>query len=81
MPPDVSGFSTEEIRNVDYWIDHIDKDHTAQSISDESHDYAWEIAKMGEELPLHAVLASRIRDPNDQELERLRRRAQEKGLL
>src|SRR5262249_36624697 len=30
----------------------IDKEHTATSISEESHDYAWDIAKMGEELPL-----------------------------
>jgi hypothetical protein len=54
--PDLTTFKAEELQVVDYWIDHIDKDHTASSISEESHDYAWEIAKMGEELPLYAIV-------------------------
>jgi hypothetical protein len=80
-PPDLSPFSTEELQTVDYWIRNIDENHTAQSISDESHDYAWEIAKMGEELPLYAVLANRIREPSDRELDKLRTRAKELGLI
>lgn len=32
-----------------------------------SHDYGWEIAQMGEELPLRAFLASRIRSPRTAE--------------
>ena len=79
--PDVSIFTPDELRVVDYWIAHIDKSHTATSISEESHDYAWDIAKMGEELPLYAVLANRIREPNDEELGRLRQRAKELGLI
>jgi antitoxin SocA-like protein len=78
--PDVSIFSADEIKSVDYWIEHIDKEHTAKSISDQSHDYAWDIAKMGEELPLVAVLANRIREPDERELERLRKRARALGL-
>ena len=74
-------FTAEELKTVDYWIEHIDKDHTAQSISAVSHDYAWDIAKMGEELPLFAILANRIREPDEQELERLQRRAKELGLI
>lgn len=79
--PDVSMFTEDELRTVDYWIDHIDKDHTAQSISEQSHDYAWEIAKMKEELPLYAILANRIREPTDEELGKLRERAKELGLI
>jgi hypothetical protein len=79
--PDVSIFSADELKAVDYWIDHIDKDHTAGSISDRSHDYAWDIAKMGEELPLFAVLANRIREPEEGELGRLRQRAKDLGLV
>jgi Protein of unknown function (DUF4065) len=79
--PDLSMFSPDELQVVDYWIEYIDKEHTAGSISDESHDYAWEIAKMGEESPLFAVLADRIRDPNDRELEKFRQRAKELGLV
>lgn len=81
LSPDVSIFTKEELAVVDYWIDHIDKDHTAQSISDESHDYAWEIASMGEELPLYAVLANRIRDPSERELEKLQAKARAHGLM
>jgi Antitoxin SocA-like, Panacea domain len=80
-PPDTSIFSKEELGVVDYWIEHIDKRHTATSISEESHDYAWQIAPMGEVLPLYAVLANRIHDPNDEELGRLRKRAKELGLI
>lgn len=80
-PPDVNSFSKEELAAVDFWIDDIDKNHTAESISEESHDYAWNIAKMGEELPLYAILANRIRDPDERELDQLRQRAKALGLL
>jgi hypothetical protein len=80
-PPDVSIFSKDELETVNYWIEHIDRHHTAKSISDESHDYAWSIAELGEELPLHAILANRIREPNDEEAARLKRRAKELGLI
>jgi hypothetical protein len=79
--PDLSAFSADELKAVDYWIDHIDRDHTADSISAESHNYAWDIAKMGEELPLYAILANRIRDPGDEELEKLRTGAKSQGLM
>jgi Protein of unknown function (DUF4065) len=79
--PDVSMFTLDELKAVDYWIHHIDKDHTATSISDRSHDYAWDIAKMGEELPLIAVLANRIREPLELELDRFRKRAKILGLV
>jgi hypothetical protein len=72
--------SQEELATVDYWINYIDKSHTATSISDESHDYAWEIAKLGEEIPLFAVLTNRIRDPNEKELAWAKSRALEKRL-
>jgi hypothetical protein len=61
-------FSSEEIATVNWWINHIADEHTADSISDESHDYAWEIAKTGETLPLFSQLASRIREPQGAEL-------------
>lgn len=80
VAPDMSGFTEFEKDTVDYWIKHIDEDHTATSISDQSHDYGWEIATMGEELPLHAFLAERIRDLTPGELEKARARAKELGL-
>lgn len=79
--PDLSPFSPEQLRIVDYWIEHIDKEHTAASISDATHDYAWEIAENGEKLPLNAVFVNRIRDPDDEELEKFRQRAKSLGLM
>jgi hypothetical protein len=79
--PDMSAFTKDELQTIDYWIEHIDKDHTAGSISDASHDYAWDIARMGEELPFYAILANRIRDPSNQESERFQTIAKAQGAL
>ena len=73
-------FSTIELREVDYWIEHIDNDHTASSISEESHDFAWEIAEMDEKLPFYALLAERTRRPNAEELARAKQKAKDLGL-
>ncbi len=75
--PDKLSLSAKQREIVDYWIKHIADEHTAASISEESHDYAWEIAKIGEELPYHAIFANRIRDPEGEELEWVLQRAQE----
>lgn len=73
-PPSTARFAQSEIDALRHWTTYVDEDHTAQSISEESHDYAWEIANMGEVLPIQAFLASRWRDPTDEELESARKR-------
>lgn len=78
--PDLSGFTADELSTVDWWIKHIDEDHTAGSISEQSHDYAWDIARMGEELPYHAVFAERIRESNSEERKWVSKRVKELGL-
>lgn len=78
--PSMIQFSEDEIRNVDWWIDYVDG-KTAAEVSEESHDYGWEIAKMGEDLPFSAFLASRIKEePSDEAMEWGRRRARELGI-
>jgi hypothetical protein len=79
QPADISLFNADELGLIDWWIKHVAEDHTAASISEKSHDYAWKIAKMGEELPFHAFLASRIRPPRDDELEWARSAAEDVG--
>ncbi len=81
--PNVEGFTDEELQTVNYWVDHIDQDHTAGTISKETHDYAWEIAPDGAELPLYALKATRIGEyePTDEDIERLKARAKELDLL
>ena len=78
--PDRLALKDEQRAIVEYWIKHIDQDHTATSISEESHDTAWEIAKLGEEIPYHAIFANRVRDPEGKELEWAIARAKELGL-
>jgi hypothetical protein len=80
-PPHPNEFTADEKKEIDYWIRHIDEDHTATSISDLSHDYGWEIARMGERIPFYSVLAQRVREPNDEELEWAREKAKELGLI
>lgn len=80
-PPVMDGFTDEERSAVDYWTRHIDENHTATSISEESHDYGWEIAAMGEQLPFHACWAARTREPTRDEREHLQAKALELGLI
>lgn len=79
--PDTSFMTKEQRQDVDYWFRHIDEDHTAASISDESHNYAWEIAEMGEPLPFFALLSERVREPSDSELEEARKDARDLGII
>jgi hypothetical protein len=78
--PDRLSLDDRQREIVDYWIHHISFDHTATSISEDSHDLAWEIAKMGEEIPYYAIFATRIRDPVGEELEWAKSRARDLGL-
>lgn len=68
LEPPPSFLSERERQTVDHWISHIDEDHTAASISEQTHDYSWEIAELGEVIPLHSRFAVRVREPGDKEL-------------
>jgi hypothetical protein len=80
VPPESAWFTDNERKCIDHWSMLIADKHTAASISDESHDYAWQIAPMGETLPFYSVLAERIRDPDGDELIRMRKKAEALGL-
>ncbi|HYI39990.1 MAG TPA: Panacea domain-containing protein [Allosphingosinicella sp.] len=56
--PDISSLSAKEIALVDEIRSEICYGHTAESISELSHDQVWEAANIGEEIPLWATLAS-----------------------
>ena len=66
--PDMQPFASSEMAIVNWWIDHIATYETAASISEKSHDYTWQIAAMGEELPMTATFARRIREPTKDEM-------------
>jgi len=78
--PDMGDFEKEDLKQLDFWITEIDTEHTAASISDKTHDYGWELAEMGEEIPLYAILAERVRHPKGKELEWARQAAERLGL-
>jgi hypothetical protein len=80
VPPAADLFSSEEKQIIDYAIRYVTEEHTATSISDETHDYVWEIAKLGEEIPYHAIFATRAREPNDEELAWAKSEARRLGL-
>lgn len=82
LRPPPKGILTESEREaVDYWVKEICLKHTAKTISEETHGLAWETARMNEEMPIQSILIERIREPKEDELERARKKAQERGLL
>lgn len=58
--PDLGPFTAEEISLVDEAIDFVCLEHTAEEISERTHDDIWKLAEIGEEIPLHAMLASEL---------------------
>ena len=58
--PVISMFSAEQISIVDEALEHVSRDHSAVSISLETHDRVWKAAEIGEEIPYHAVFAANI---------------------
>jgi hypothetical protein len=67
--PDLSPFRAEEISLVDEVIDIICNSHTARSISDLTHDNVWKMAEIGEEIPLHAMLAAQRVEIDESDIE------------
>jgi hypothetical protein len=54
---DSSLFNAEEISLVDKEIEYVTEEHTAKSISEESHDEIWEMARIGEKIPSFTVFS------------------------
>ncbi|HEY5382513.1 MAG TPA: Panacea domain-containing protein [Acidobacteriaceae bacterium] len=53
--PSLAGFSVGQISLINKAIQGICRQHTADSISRLSHDEVWDVAEMGEEMPLYAA--------------------------
>jgi hypothetical protein len=66
--PDLSLFSAEEISLVDQSIEYVCRRHTARSISAETHDDIWNLAKIGEEIPYYTVFASRLGEVTEDDI-------------
>lgn len=66
--PDISNFDPNSIAIIDQMIDWICTEHTAQTISEETHDLLWESAEMGDVIPFGAALAFRSAEVTEDDL-------------
>ena len=78
-PADISVFTPEEISLVDDVVGKICEGHTAASISGLTHDDVWELAEIGEEIPLYAVLAGRAGEVDEETIEWAKQEAEQLG--
>ena len=62
--PEDCSYPENEKQLIDDMINDICKNHTAKSISQFSHDHIWEAARLGEEIPVYAVLAANSAPPS-----------------
>ncbi len=58
MEPDISGFTADEVARIDAAFEHVCLNHTAKSVSEETHGVIWQLAAMGEKMPYCTVFAS-----------------------
>lgn len=65
---DLTHFTADEIAMVDGMIDVICYGHSAKSISEASHNNAWKLAEIGEEIPYKAVFAFGFGEVNDEDV-------------
>jgi hypothetical protein len=57
--PSLNDLEKDEIDLLNVIMDDIINNHTAASISEASHDFVWEAAAMGEEIPMGAYIVSK----------------------
>ncbi len=72
--PDHSAFSEDEQKLIEEITYAITNNHTATSISDLTHDAIWKLADMGEDIPIYAVLASKLGKATDADVGKARDR-------
>jgi hypothetical protein len=64
----VNHFSAEEIRVIDESFEHVCLNHTARSISEETHGVVWDLAMIGEEMPYSTVFAANDGEVTEEDL-------------
>lgn len=62
---DTSVFTDEELELIDDMAEYVCNDHTADSISNLSHNAAWEAAAIGEEIPHYAAFMWHFGEVNE----------------
>lgn len=67
--PDMSLFTDKEMTLIDSQMLLVIGSHTANSISEKSHDEIWKMAIMREEIPYEAYLVKRFAPPSKEDLD------------
>lgn len=68
VEPDIGRFKASEIDLVADILHDICHNHTAESISDASHDIIWELAEIGEEIPYYAVYGANLGEITEEDM-------------
>jgi hypothetical protein len=79
QPYNGSLLSDEERGVVDKVMEFVCDGHTATSISEATHDAIWKIADIGEQIPVSAILASKLQRPTSGDIAEARRRLSAKA--
>lgn len=61
-------FTAEELDLVDTAYEHVCLNHTAMSVSEETHGIIWQLAELGEEIPLSTAFASSVGEITENDL-------------
>lgn len=67
-PAEVGMFSAEEIGIINAAFEHVCLNHTAKSVSEETHDDIWHLAEIGEEIPLNTAFAAQLAEVNETDI-------------
>ncbi len=65
---DTNIFNGEEMSIIDNSFEHVCLNHTAKSISEETHGVIWQIAQMGEDIPYRSVFASVVGEVDEDDI-------------
>lgn len=68
LPADKNAFTGSEVALIDEAFEHVCHQHTARSISEETHNVIWEMAEMGEEIPYASVFASAVGEVDEEDM-------------
>lgn len=78
--PNLSYFTANQISLVDEIMEHICENHSATTISAQTHDVIWAAAEIGEEIPLYTVFAAQRADITPEDIDWALIQAKGRGL-
>lgn len=66
--PDISLLSGDDVERLNEAFTHVCLNHTASSISEETHGEIWAMAKIGEEIPYQTVLVQSLQEIDEHDV-------------